>query len=124
MEKTAESVNRLIRERFRQVRAETGLSLMTIGDAVGVGYQAVQKYQNGKVDVKAARLQALAEVLGVPISYFFEAADHQKPDIEPCGHQALELMRSLQRIERDHPVRFLALFEMVKKMAKNRARSL
>lgn len=42
------------------------------GEAIGVTFQQVQKYEKGTNRVGASRLQQIADVLEVPVSYFFE----------------------------------------------------
>jgi transcriptional regulator with XRE-family HTH domain len=49
-----------------------GLSQGAVGDALGITFQQVQKYENGKNRVSATRLQHLAEILQVPVAFFFE----------------------------------------------------
>ncbi|NRP72320.1 hypothetical protein ILFOPFJJ_03218 [Ensifer psoraleae] len=43
-----------------------------LAKALGIAFQQVQKYENGINRVGASRLQAIAEVLDVAPSYFFE----------------------------------------------------
>ncbi|APG93117.1 transcriptional regulator, Cro/CI family (plasmid) [Sinorhizobium americanum] len=44
-----------------------------LGEAIGVTFQQVQKYEKGTNRVGASRLQQIADVLEVPVSHFFEA---------------------------------------------------
>lgn len=53
----------------RKVR---GLSQTELGKALGVSYQQVQKYENGKNRLGASRLQQIANVLDVTPDFFFE----------------------------------------------------
>ena len=50
----------------------------TLARALGLTFQQVQKYEGGANRVSASRLSQIAEVLGVPIAYFFS-------DLEPGG---------------------------------------
>lgn len=43
-----------------------------LGEAVGVSFQQIQKYENGTNRISSSRLWKIAEVLGHPINYFFE----------------------------------------------------
>ncbi len=43
-----------------------------LGDALGLTFQQVQKYEQGANRIGAGRLYDLARVLDVPIEYFFE----------------------------------------------------
>jgi transcriptional regulator with XRE-family HTH domain len=58
--------------RMRQRRALVGMSQTTLGDAVGLTFQQVQKYERGSNRISASRLVEFAKVLDVPVNYFFE----------------------------------------------------
>jgi transcriptional regulator with XRE-family HTH domain len=49
-----------------------GMSQEKLADALGLTFQQVQKYEKGTNRIGASRLQTLAGILGVPISFFFE----------------------------------------------------
>jgi transcriptional regulator with XRE-family HTH domain len=48
------------------------MSQEKLGDALGVTFQQVQKYERGANRIGASRLWKLAEVLDVPISFFYD----------------------------------------------------
>jgi len=48
-----------------------GLSQAELGNALGVSFQQIQKYEKGAYRVSASRLEQIASFLGVPISFFF-----------------------------------------------------
>jgi transcriptional regulator with XRE-family HTH domain len=50
------------------------VSQTKLGDALGIAFQQVQKYENGTNHVSASRLQHISHILQVPISFFFEEA--------------------------------------------------
>ena len=58
--------------RVRQRRAFLGMSQTTLGDAIGLTFQQVQKYEKGTNRMGASRLYDLSQVLDVPIEYFFD----------------------------------------------------
>ena len=58
--------------RIRHRRALAGLNQSQLARKVGVTFQSIQKYERGTNRVSASRLQQIAEVLGVPVSFFFE----------------------------------------------------
>ncbi len=58
--------------RVRQRRAYLGMSQTTLGDAIGLTFQQVQKYEKGTNRMGASRLFDLSRVLDVPIDYFFD----------------------------------------------------
>src|SRR5262249_40614064 len=65
-----------IGQRVRALRLQRGLSQSELGNLLSVTFQQVQKYEKGANRISAGRLQRIAEVLGVPVAYFFAATDH------------------------------------------------
>jgi transcriptional regulator with XRE-family HTH domain len=58
--------------RVRLRRTLLGMSQERLGDALGLTFQQVQKYERGVNRVGASRLFDISRVLDVPISYFFD----------------------------------------------------
>jgi transcriptional regulator with XRE-family HTH domain len=50
------------------------LSQKDLAQALDVSYQQIQKYEKGDNRVSASALHGIAQVLDVPIAYFFEGA--------------------------------------------------
>jgi len=59
--------------RIRLRRTLLGMSQERLGEALGLTFQQVQKYERGVNRVGASRLFDLSRVLDVPISFFFAA---------------------------------------------------
>jgi transcriptional regulator with XRE-family HTH domain len=59
-------------QRIRLRRTLLGMSQEKLGEALGLTFQQVQKYERGANRVGSSRLYQLARVLDVPVSYFFE----------------------------------------------------
>src|SRR5437868_12437578 len=57
--------------RIRTRRLLIGMNQETLAKALGLTFQQVQKYEGGANRVSASRLSQIAEILGVPIAYFF-----------------------------------------------------
>ncbi|HEX3952578.1 MAG TPA: helix-turn-helix transcriptional regulator [Stellaceae bacterium] len=57
--------------RVRTRRLLIGMNQESLARALGLTFQQVQKYEGGANRVSASRLSRIAEVLGVPIAYFF-----------------------------------------------------
>ncbi len=57
--------------RLRQRRTLLGMSQTMLGEAIGLTFQQVQKYESGANRISASRLFGLSRVLDVPIEYFF-----------------------------------------------------
>ncbi|GJD45977.1 hypothetical protein AFCDBAGC_3856 [Methylobacterium cerastii] len=64
--------DRSIGSRIAAYRTAQRLSQTALAQALGVTFQQVQKYEKGRNRVGAARLQAIADFLGVPVSTFFD----------------------------------------------------
>lgn len=62
----------MVGQRLRLARLGAGMSQTKIGDAAGVTFQQVQKYEKGANRLSASRLVEFSRVLGVSVSYFFE----------------------------------------------------
>jgi transcriptional regulator with XRE-family HTH domain len=60
--------------RVRMRRMMLGMSQEKLGDALGLTFQQVQKYEKGTNRIGASRLQQIAQILQVPVSFFFEGA--------------------------------------------------
>jgi transcriptional regulator with XRE-family HTH domain len=58
--------------RIRRRRLLLRMSGHTLAQRIGFTFQQVQKYETGVNRVSASRLWVIAEVLGVPIGYFFD----------------------------------------------------
>ncbi|MDK3019262.1 helix-turn-helix domain-containing protein [Pseudodonghicola flavimaris] len=65
-------IDLLVGQRIRARRHALGISQTELGEAIGVKFQQIQKYETGANRVSASRLWAVAEKLGVDIVYFFE----------------------------------------------------
>ena len=62
--------------RVRMRRMMLGLSRTKLGDALGLTFQQVQKYEKGTNRISASRLQHISDILQVPVEFFFEGAPH------------------------------------------------
>lgn len=60
--------------RIRLRRNMLGMSQERLGESLGITFQQIQKYEKGTNRVGASRLQAIASILEVPVSFFFEDA--------------------------------------------------
>jgi transcriptional regulator with XRE-family HTH domain len=57
---------------LRQRRILLGMSQTTLGSAVSITFQQVQKYEGGGNRISSSRLFEFARILNVPVSHFFE----------------------------------------------------
>lgn len=90
-----------------------GLSQETIGAAIGVTFQQIQKYERGVNRMGSSRLFEFSKFMKMPISFFFEGFEEEEPALPPglaeeaqAGFQledittreTLEVMRNYNRI--------------------------
>ena len=52
-----------------------GMTQQQLGEAVGIKFQQIQKYETGMNRVSASRLYEISKALDVPVAFFFEAVD-------------------------------------------------
>ncbi|WP_298216883.1 helix-turn-helix domain-containing protein [Acidocella sp.] len=126
--------------RIRLRRTLLGMSQERLGDALGLTFQQVQKYERGMNRVGASRLFDISRVLDVPISYFFDDmpaglsegplsgprgrtygfAEQQEPfsagvDDQLTKRETLELVRAYYRIS--DPAMRKRIFDLIKSLA-------
>ena len=58
--------------RVRMRHMMLSMSQEKLGDALGLTFQQVQKYEKGANRIGASRLQQIAHILQVPVAFFFE----------------------------------------------------
>lgn len=69
--------------RIRARRVLCGLSQTALGEAIGITFQQMQKYESGANRVSASRLWRCARALDCPVEYFFDGQDDAEPDARP-----------------------------------------
>ena len=69
--KAATDADRTIGSLIASLRKAQGLSQTALGDAIGVSFQQVQKYEKGRNRIGAGRLRTIADLLQVPVETFF-----------------------------------------------------
>ena len=85
--------------RVRMRRLLLGMNQETLADQLGLTFQQVQKYEGGANRVSASRLSAMAEILGVPISYFFGDLQAEGVPVDPVEQERRERMHRPETIE-------------------------
>jgi transcriptional regulator with XRE-family HTH domain len=121
-------------QRLRQRRVLVGLSQERLARMVGITFQQVQKYERGANRIVASRLYQLANVLDVPVSYFFDdlaaepandsgagqgagdGAEATTPDVM-AERETLELVRAYYGIQ-DERIRRRA-FDLLRTLARH-----
>jgi transcriptional regulator with XRE-family HTH domain len=136
-EHRASPIDAHVGARVRLRRTLLGMSQEKLGDALGLTFQQVQKYERGVNRIGASRLFDLARLLDVPIGFFFDdlppemggnAAVRSRPaylgfsemqdgldDEQMNKRETLELVRAYYRIT-DPAVR-KRVFDLIKSLA-------
>ncbi len=68
--------------RVRLRRRILGISQTKLGDALGLTFQQIQKYENGSNRISASRLFEISQILSVEPSFFFEGLPTHDPKSE------------------------------------------
>ena len=117
-------IDQLVGRQLRKRRLQLGLSQLGVAEAIGVTFQQIQKYEGGTNRIVASRLYDLAEILDVPVAYFFpepgsSAADGVEEEFADAGHPApketLNLVKAYYQIE--EPALRKKLIELVRSVA-------
>jgi transcriptional regulator with XRE-family HTH domain len=100
--------DKAIGARVRTLRLQRGLSQSELGKALRVTFQQIQKYEKGANRISAGRLQQIADVLKVPVTFFYSGLGEQRNDgwsldvefgfLQTGG--AMRLVRAYARIKR------------------------
>jgi transcriptional regulator with XRE-family HTH domain len=104
-------------ERIRMWRTERKISRVTLGAAIGLTEQQIQKYETGANRIGASRLQQICSVLEIPVSFLFEDTLGSSPG-ESGMQDIIDFMES------EEGVRFVAAFSRItdRKMRRGIAR--
>lgn len=99
----ASTADRHVGARIRERRIMLGLSQQQLAQMIGVTYQQAHKYERGLNRISAGRLYEIAQVLNVPVSWFFEglADETVKVEMSPRQRMCLELARNFAAIDNE-----------------------
>jgi transcriptional regulator with XRE-family HTH domain len=94
-----QDIDRYVGARMRERRIMLGLTQQQLAELIGVTYQQAHKYERGINRVSAGRLFEVAQVLSVPVNYFFDGLDQENERaISPRERMCLELARNFAQI--------------------------
>jgi transcriptional regulator with XRE-family HTH domain len=126
--KAPTSIDKHVGSRVRMRRRMLAMSQGKLGDALGLTFQQVQKYEKGTNRIGAGRLQEISHILQVPIAFFYEDAldgTARRVSVEDTrslallddfisSPEGLRLVQSFMRIERaDVRRRIVALVQEI-----------
>ena len=81
--KAPNPIDKHVGSRVRMRRMMLTMSQEKLGDALGLTFQQVQKYEKGTNRIGASRLQQIAHILQVPVEFFFEGAPNLQQVASP-----------------------------------------
>ena len=135
VKKTPNPIDVHVGNRVRMRRMLVGMSQEKLGQRLGLTFQQIQKYEKGANRISASRLFQMAQILGVPVQFFFEDLPQQKNDDTPDGmgeardqgsimdflgsSEGLQLNRQFARIE--SPAVRRSIIELVRSLANQEA---
>ena len=111
-------------KRVRHRRWMVGMTQQQLGEAVGIKFQQIQKYETGMNRVSASRLWDIAKAMDVDVRFFFEGIEEGVTDSAPeeaktespkmqgdllADKEALELVRSYYSIPENQRRRLFVL---------------
>ncbi len=97
--KAPNPVDKYVGSRVRMRRIMLGMSQEKLGEALGLTFQQVQKYEKGTNCIGASRLQQISDILQVPVSFLFEGGP-AGPN-SPNGNERSVVARLCFRLPRD-----------------------
>jgi len=109
-----QDIDRHVGARIRERRIMLGLTQQQLADLIGVTYQQAHKYERAINRVSAGRLFEIAQVLSVPVGYFFDGLEHDEDrSVSPRERMCLELARNFAQIPNERHQEALSLLARV-----------
>lgn len=95
------SVDSHVGQRVRIRRTILGMSQEKLGEAIGLTFQQVQKYERGANRISAGTLYRLSQVLNIPVSYFFDDYSDGQDSGQKSGNTAATAADSMSLTRRE-----------------------
>ncbi len=101
--------------RVKARRTLIGMSQEELGQHVGLTFQQIQKYEQGKHRIAASRLWRFSQILGRPISWFFEGIRERKRKSDDllAKRETLKFVRYLSACDPDVQKHLAAMINAV-----------
>ena len=117
--------DRYIGDRIKEARIAAGMTQKELGALIGVSYQQMQKYEDGRNRINGARIEMLLSALNRPFNYFYPGATdiraHSDPELTSVltSKQGQRAVRAFSRLTQPSDQR-LAI-EVIERLAKEQA---
>src|SRR5262245_45256982 len=105
------SIDVHVGSRVRMRRMILKMSQEKLGEALGLTFQQVQKYEKGMNRISSSRLHQLCDILQVPVAFFFDEGIADKPERDTAAlddlrqfvtsHEGLRLIQAWSQIKSD-----------------------
>jgi transcriptional regulator with XRE-family HTH domain len=69
---SSQPIDKHLGSRVRMRRIMLNMGQTKLGDALGITFQQVHRYEKGINRIRASRLQHISQILRVPVAFFFE----------------------------------------------------
>ena len=112
-------------KRVRQARIAKSLSQGALGQALGISFQQVQKYESGSNRIGSSRLWDISQILDTPIEFFFEGLAPRgssntmegAAEEEPMTRRTIQLAKAINNLhDEEAKMHFLRLIEAYSKV--------
>lgn len=99
--RTPDTIDVAVGQNVRLLRIQRGVSQEKLGDALGVTFQQIQKYEKGTNRISSSRLSAVANYFNVDVSTLFSgtSSDNMTAAIVPFSSAAVSVARAFDGIQ-------------------------
>lgn len=102
---TRQSIARLAAENIARRRKAAGLTQAQVAERLSVEKESISRMESGKISLNLERLQQFADIYGCTVSDFIR---DDSPDLQSQVQSIADMIRPLNREERDALVRFIS----------------
>lgn len=120
----AQGIDQHVGERLKQIRKQKGLTQDDLAEKLGVSFQQIQKYENGKNRISYSKMVELSQFLKVSLDSFIAGFDQSAQGMSDNAQESLvsqketdELLKVYYSLE--DPKLRKNLLKLVKSMADN-----
>lgn len=98
------AINKALGAEIRRLRTNKGMSQEALGDACGITFQQIQKYEKGSNQMSVARLVQVCDILETPApdvlaAIVKKANNGRTVEAEPGDRKTLELIKGFNLLE-------------------------
>ena len=102
----AEAIDEHVGQKLRSARKLCGISQGALGTRCGLSFQQIQKFEAGSIRISAGRLKQVADILGVPIEFFFDGISADGTTQPAFAHRMIDLAKHSE--VKSHCMRLIA----------------